>query len=102
MKQIARDNIRLDDKQLNKELARKTNNPYHFTDRILNVGFKINLHSHHINQDNSNLTFTPNFPDFGNEIRCINKLMKNFSVIYASLINQYKFKHQTVFAARFD
>ena len=28
--------------------------------------------------------------------------MKEISVIYARLINQYKFKYQTVFAARFD
>ena len=28
--------------------------------------------------------------------------MKEVSVIYARLINQYKFKHQTVFSARFD
>ena len=32
LKQIARDNIRLDDKQLNKELAKKMINPYYFTD----------------------------------------------------------------------
>ena len=28
--------------------------------------------------------------------------MKELSVIYASLMNQYKFKYQTVFSARFD
>ena len=37
LKQIARDNIRLDDKQLNKELAKKMINPYYFTDRNLKV-----------------------------------------------------------------
>ena len=49
LKQVAQDNIRLDDKQLNTELARKMNNPYYFTDRALQVAFKINLDSHHIN-----------------------------------------------------
>ena len=28
--------------------------------------------------------------------------MKELSVIYARLINRYKFKHQTVFSERFD
>ena len=53
LKQLARDNIRLDDKQLNKELARKMINPYYFTDRNLKVGFRIYLDSHHINHANS-------------------------------------------------
>ena len=37
LKQIARNNIRLDDKQLNKELAKKMINPYYFSDRNLRV-----------------------------------------------------------------
>ena len=77
-------------------------NPYFFTDRKLKVGFKINLDSHHINHANSELTITPNFPEFGIEIRYINKIMKELAMIYARLINQYKFKYQTVFSARFD
>ena len=40
LKQIARDNIRLDDKQLNKDLAKKMLNPYYFSDRNLKVGYK--------------------------------------------------------------
>ena len=77
-------------------------NPYFFSDRILKVGFKINLDSHHINHANSKLTIKPYFPEFGIEIRYINKIMKKLSVIYARLINQYIFKHQTIFSARFD
>ena len=42
LKQIARDIIKLDNKQLNKELAKKMINPYYFTDRALKVGFKTN------------------------------------------------------------
>ena len=102
LKQIARDNIRLDDKQLNKELAKKMINPYYFNDKNLRVGFKINLDSHHINHANSKITITPNYPEFGIEVRYINEIMKELSVIYARLINQYKFKYQTVFSARFD
>ena len=41
LKQLARHNIKLDDKQLNKELAKKMLNPYYFTDKNLKVGFKI-------------------------------------------------------------
>ena len=102
LKQLARNNIKLDDKQLNKELAKKMINPYYFTDRNLQVGFKINLDSHHIIHDNSKLTIIPYHPEFGIELRYINKIMKELSIIYARLINQYKFKYQTVFSARFD
>ena len=97
IKQIARDNIKLDDKQLNKELAKTMINPNYFTDRNLKVGFQINLDTHHIKHANSKLTITPNYPEFGIEIRYINKIIKELFVIYAILINQYKFKYETVF-----
>ena len=100
--QIARNNIKLDDKRLNKELAKKMLNPYYFTDRNLKIGFKINLDSHNLHHTNSKLTITPYHPEFGIEFRYINKIMKELAVIYARLINQYKFKYQTVFSARFD
>ena len=102
LKQLARDNIRLDDKQLNEELAKKMLNPYHFIDRNLQVGFRIDMDSHHINHTNSKLNITPKFPEFGIEVRYINKIMKESSVINARLINQCKFEYQTVFSARFD
>ena len=102
LKQLARDNIRLDDRQLNGEIARRMLNPYYFTDRALQVEFKINLDSHNVHHTNSKLTITPNHPEFGFESRYINKIMKELSVIYPRLINQYKFKYQTVFSARFD
>ena len=102
LKQIARDNIKLDDKQLNKELAKKMINPNYFTDRNLRVGFKIKLDSHHINHANSKLTITPDFPEFEIEVRYNNKIIKELSVVYARLINQCKFKHQTVISSRID
>ena len=77
-------------------------NPYYFTDRNLKVGYKIILDSHNLHHTNSNLTVTPTFPKFGIEFRFINKIMEELAVIYARLINQYKFKYQTVFSARFD
>ena len=69
LKQLARDNIRLDDKQLNKELARKMINPYYFTIRTLRVGFKNNLDSHNFPHTSSNLTILPIYPEFGIEFR---------------------------------
>ena len=101
LKQLALNNIKLDDKQLNEEIAKKMINPYYFTDRNLQVGFKINLDSHNLHHANSKVTITPYHPEFGIEFRYINKIMKELSIIYARLINQYKFKYQTVFSARF-
>ena len=67
--QIARDNIKLDDKQINEELAKKMLNPYYFTDRYLKMGFKINLDSHQINHANSKSTITPNYIEFSIKVR---------------------------------
>ena len=100
-KQLAGDIFKLDDKQISEELAKKMINPYYFTDRYLKVGFKTNLDTHHINHAKSKLTITPNYHEFGIEIRYINEIIKEIAVIYARLINQYKFKYQTVFSARF-
>ena len=36
------------------------------------------------------------------EVRYLNKIINKLSVIYARLINQYKFKYQAVFSARLD
>ena len=102
LKKLARNKINLDDKQLNKELAKKMINPYYFSDRKLIVAYKINLDSHHINHLNSKLTITSNFENTGIEFRFINKIMREMSIIYPRLINQYKFRYQLVFSARFD
>ena len=50
--------------------------PYYFTDRNLNVGFNITLESRHINHANSKLTNTPNYPEFGIEVRYIHKIRR--------------------------
>ena len=47
------------------------------------------------------MTITPNVPEFGIKFRYINKIVKELSVIYARLINQYKFKDHTLFSASF-
>ena len=65
-------------------------------------GFKNFLDSHHIKHINSKLTIIPNFPEFGNEVRNIIKIIKELSNIYARLKNQYIFRYQTVFSARFN
>ena len=88
LKQIARNNIKLDEKQLNKELAEKMLTPYYFTDRALKVGFRINLDSHTINHANSKLTILPVYSGFGIETICNNKVLKEMVNFYARLINQ--------------
>ena len=88
LKQIAREKNKLDDK----ELAKMMINPYYFIDKNLKNGLKINLESHNISHANSILTITPKYPEFGIEFRYINKIINELSVIYARLINQYKFK----------
>ena len=97
LKQLAREKIKLHEK----EFAKTMINPYYFIDENLKNAFKINLESHNISHVNSILTITPKFPEFGIEYRYINKIIKEFSVIYARLINQYKFKNHTLFSASF-
>ena len=65
LKQLAREKIKLDDK----ELAKMMINPYYFIDEKLKNGFKINLESHNISHANSILNITPNFQEFGIEFR---------------------------------
>ena len=100
MRQLAQDNIRLEDRQLNKEIAKKMINPYCFTDRNLKVANKINLESHNLHHTNSKFTITHCLPEFGIEFRFNIKIMKELSVIYARLINQNKFKYQTAFFSK--
>ena len=101
LKQIARENIKMNDKELDKEIAKKMINPYYFIDENLKIGFKINLESHNISHANSLLNIIPNFPDIGFEKRYINKILKDMATIYARLINQYKFKYHILFSASF-
>ena len=77
-------------------------NPHCFNDRNLEVGCIITLESHNSNHTNSKITIIPNYPEFGNGVRYINKMLEELSVIYARLINQYKFRYQTVSSATFD
>ena len=88
LKQLAREKIKLDDK----ELAKMMFNPYYFINENLKKSFKIKLENHKYSHANSILTVTPKFPEFGIEYRYINKIIKELSVIYARLINQYNFK----------
>ena len=101
LKQIAREIIKMNDKELDKEIGKKVTNPYYFIHENLKIGFKINLESHNFNHPNSLLSITPNFPEFGIEFRYINKIIKELSVICARLINQYKFKYHSSFSAGF-
>ena len=101
LKQIARENIKMNDKEIDEEIAKKMINPYYFIEENLKIGFRINLESQNINHANSLLNIEPNFPDIGIETRYVNKILKELSVIYARLINQYKFKYHIIFSASF-
>ena len=101
LKQIARQNIKLNDKELDTELAKKLNNLYYFFDKILKVAFKFFLEGHNINHANSLLNIIPNFADIGIETRYTNKILKEIATKNARLINQYKFKDHILFSASF-
>ena len=88
LRQLARDKIKLDDTQLKKYLARKTINPYYFSARALNFGFKIALDTYHISHSNSKLAVQPNFTEFGNEFGYIKKILREMATIDAGLKNQ--------------
>ena len=47
------------------------------------------------------MTITPNFPEFGVEFRYFNKIIKELSVSFARLKNQYRLKYHTSFSASF-
>ena len=81
LKQIARENIKINDEELDKELAKKMINPYCFIDENSKIGFKINLESHSINYVNSLLNIIPSFPDIGIETRYIFKIPKKMATI---------------------
>ena len=69
LKQITRQNIKMNDEELDKELAKRMINPYYFTDEILKTGFKIYLESHNSNHATSILIITPSSTEFWIEFR---------------------------------
>ena len=98
MKQIARENIKIDDKELDEETALKMIDPKNFTDRNLKKkDIKIILESHNIKHASFLLSIIPIFLTFGTETKCINKILKEMANIYARLKNQCKFKYHKFF-----
>ena len=65
LKQIARQNIKKNDKELDKELAIKKINPSYFTDENSKIGSKVNLEIHIVDHANSLIDVIPNFGDIG-------------------------------------
>ena len=102
LKELSRDKIKLNDRELNKALAKKMINPYYFKDKNFYNFLKINLDSHHINHLNSKITIS-DITEYNNiSMDLINRLVREMSAIYARLIGQYKFKYQCTFLAYFD
>ena len=75
-------------------------NPYYFSRRFENQ-YKINLDSHNINHLNSKITITNKY-DLPIDMYDVDSILREMSIIYARLIDQYKFKYQVVFSAEFD
>ena len=69
LQQLARQIIEMNDKEIDREIAKKMINPYYFIDENLKIGLKINLESHNINHAISLLNIEPNFPAIGIEAR---------------------------------
>ena len=91
----------MNDKELDKELAKKMINPFYFFDENSEIGFKINLESHDIIHANFLLKIDPNFPEKGIERKYINKILKRMATVYARVKNQCRFKYHTLFSASF-
>ena len=99
---LARDKIKLNDRELNKEIVEKMLNPYYFKNKNLYNILKINLDSHHVNHLNSKLTISSTTEYNSIDMDFKNILVKEMSNIFTRLINSFKFKYQTVLLAKFD
>ena len=91
----------MNDKELDKQIAKKMINPYYFIDENLRKSFKKNLQNHKFFHSNSLLNIEPNYPDKKIERRYVNKILKRMATFYARLINQYKYKYHKLFSASF-
>ena len=78
LKQMAGENIKVNDKELDKQIAKRMTNPYYFIVENIKLGFRINLKSQYNGHANSFLNIIPNFPDIGIETRCNNKILKKW------------------------
>ena len=102
LKELARDKIKLSNRDLDKEIAKKMLNPYYFKDQSFYDFLKINLDSHHINHLNSKITISSTAQPPHIDKIVINRIVNEMATIYAKLISQFKFKYQCTFLARFD
>ena len=101
LRELAGDKIKLNNRELNKLLAKKMLNPYYFKNKNLYNILKINLDSHHINHLNSKITISSTTVHNEIDKDLINELVKEMCIIYARLISQYKFKYQCTFFSSF-
>ena len=86
--------------EFDSQIAQKKINPYYFSHRV-NLGYKIELDSHNINQLNRKITIKSKY-DQRNENTDINNIFREMSMIYTRLIGQYKIKFQVVFSDLFE
>ena len=92
LNQLIRNHIRS-----NKKIEQRIKNPDYDNDRKLQIELRID-------KDYPCLIFIikPNVSEYNVELCYINHIIKQLSNTYVRLINQYKFRYQTVFSAVFD
>ena len=78
IKQIARENTKMNNKELDEELAKKMVKPYYFTVKSFEKGFKIKLESHNISHANSILSIIPMESDFRRQTTITAKSQKRW------------------------
>ena len=101
-KQIARENLKLNDKDLDIKLAKKWLIFIISQIKNLKKGFETNLDSHNVSHANSLLTISPIYTNFGIETRYIIRFLKEMATICASVKKQYKLKNHMSFSAGFQ
>ena len=101
MKQIARKIIFLDDRDLDKKLAKEMIHPYNFTAENMKKGSSINLDNYKFIHANSILCLIPYYQDFAIEIRHDNRIINEMATFYVRLVNQYKYKYHIMVSAMF-
>ena len=100
LKQLAKQQIQLPKKELDKQIAKRMLNPYYLSQRY-EPQYRTKLESHQLNHLNSSVSIVSKF-DLWIELYDINNLVKEMSRIYSRLINQPNFKYQVSFIAMFD
>ena len=84
------------------DIDKNIENRYYFTDKVLKAAYNITVENHHDKNVNSKMTNTPNYGIIGIAEYHIDKIVIEMNNIYATVVNQYKFKYQLSFLVLFN